>query len=41
MRWPFPSVTVPEFLKRGLWTTVIVMEVAMAAFLLILEYFHL
>ncbi len=41
MKWLFPSVTVPEFLKLGLWTTVILMEVVMAAFLLVLEYLHL
>jgi hypothetical protein len=41
MKWPFPAVTVPEFLKLNLWTTIIIMEVAMLAFLLVLEHFGL
>jgi hypothetical protein len=38
---PFPAVTAPEFLKMNLWVTIAIMEIAMAGFLLLLEYYHL
>jgi len=41
MKWPFPAVTVPEFLKLNLWTAIIILEVGMLAFLLVLEHFGL
>lgn len=41
MKWPLPVITVPEFLKLSLWTTIVIMEVGMLALLLILEHFGL
>jgi hypothetical protein len=41
MKWPFPAVTVPEFLKLNLWVTIVILEVGMAAFLMLLEHFGL
>lgn len=41
MRWPFPAVTVPEFLRLGTWTTILLLEGAMVVLLLALEYLGL
>jgi hypothetical protein len=38
VRGPFPSVTVPEFLRLNTWITVLVLEAGMIGFLLLLEY---
>jgi uncharacterized protein len=41
VKWPFPAVTVPEFLKLNQWVTIIILEIVMAGLLLGLEYFGL
>jgi hypothetical protein len=40
-KWPFPAVTVPEFLHLNIWVVIILMEVFMIGLLLVLEYFRL
>jgi hypothetical protein len=40
-RWPFPAVTVPEFLHLNLWVVVVLMEAFMIGFLVFLEHFGL
>ncbi|MEN6610861.1 MAG: YeeE/YedE thiosulfate transporter family protein [Methanoregulaceae archaeon] len=37
-KWPFPAVTVPEFLKLNVWVVVGVLEVFMIGFLWVLAY---
>jgi hypothetical protein len=37
-KWPFPSVTVPEFLHLNLWLTILMLEVFMIGLLLVLEF---
>jgi hypothetical protein len=38
-RWPFPAVTVPEFLHLNLWVVVVLTEAFMIGFLVFLEHF--
>ena len=38
-RWPFPSVTVPEFLHLNLWVVIVMLEAFMIGFLVFLEHF--
>jgi hypothetical protein len=38
VRYPFPAVTVPEFLHIPAWITVVLLEAGMIGFLLLLEY---
>jgi hypothetical protein len=40
-RWPFPVVTVPEFLHLNLWVVVVLMEAFMIGFLVFLEHLGL
>jgi len=36
MKWPFPAVTVPEFLKMNTWVTIVILEAAMGGVLVLL-----
>ena len=38
-KWPFPAVTVPEFLRLNTLSTVILLEAGMVALLLLLSHF--
>lgn len=37
-KWPFPAVTIPEFLKLNIWAVVCILEVLMIGFLWMLAY---
>jgi uncharacterized protein len=37
-KYPFPAVTVPEFLKLNTWLTIFILEVMMIGFLWLLEF---
>lgn len=37
-KWPFPAVTIPEFLKLNIWLVLIIMEILMAGVLVFLAW---
>lgn len=39
MKWPFPAVTIPDFLRLNTWVTIALLEACMAAILVLLGYY--